>query len=97
VRRDRSLVSIVEDVDIDAAHHPFWNVMWTFFLIWIWVSWLWLLISVVSDVYRRPDLSGAAKASWTIIILLVPFIGALVYLATQGDTMSQRRGRRHNA
>jgi hypothetical protein len=84
-------------VDFDAAHHPFWNVMWTFFLIWIWVSWFWLLISVIGDVFRRRDLSGPAKASWAIIILLVPFIGALIYLISQGGKMAERRASRHDA
>ena len=53
-----------DDVNIDAAQHPFWDVMWTFFLIWIWVSWIWLVIVVIGDIIRRRDISAGAKAAW---------------------------------
>jgi Phospholipase_D-nuclease N-terminal len=82
-------------VDLDAAHHSFWDVMWSFFLLWIWVAWLWLLILVIIDVFRRDDLSGAAKAAWTIVVLVVPFIGGLVYLISQGGRMAEERAERN--
>jgi hypothetical protein len=78
---------------MDLTDHPFWNVMWSFFIIWIWLAWFWFLIQVVTDVFRRRDLSGPAKATWSIIILLLPLIGALTYLFTQGDKMSDRHAR----
>jgi Phospholipase_D-nuclease N-terminal len=76
---------------VDFTTHPFLNVMWTFFIIWVWVAFFWLLIMVISDVFRRHDLSGAGKAGWTIIVLILPFIGALIYLITQGSNMAERR------
>jgi len=84
-------------VNIDAAQHPFWDVMWTFFVIWIWVCWFWLLIMVVSDVFRRPDLTSAGKAAWLIIVLLLPLVGALAYLLLQGGEMAERRAERYSA
>jgi hypothetical protein len=81
-------------VNIDAAQHPFWEVMWTFFLIWIWVSWLWLVIVMIGDIIRRDDLSTAAKAAWGIIILVIPFLGVLIYLISQGSSMADRRAHR---
>jgi hypothetical protein len=80
-----------EGAAVDFTDHPFLHVMWTMFIIWIWVAWFWLLISVFGDVFRRRDLSGAAKASWAIIILILPFIGSLVYLVSQGGNMAERR------
>ena len=41
---------------MDFTDHPFLNVMWTMFIIWIWVAWFWLLIMVFGDVFRRHDL-----------------------------------------
>jgi hypothetical protein len=78
---------------MDLTDHPFWNVMWSFFLIWIWVAWFWFLIQVIADVFRRRDLSGPAKATWSIFVLIVPLIGALTYMITQGDKMADRHAR----
>ena len=83
-----------DDVNIDAAQHPFWDVMWTFFLIWIWVSWIWLVIVVIGDIIRRRDLSTGAKAAWGIIVLILPLVGALIYLISQGGKMAERRAQR---
>jgi hypothetical protein len=78
---------------MDFTAHPFWHIMWTFFIIWIWAAWFWFLIKVIGDVIQRRDLSGPAKATWTIIIFILPFIGALTYLITQGDKMTERNAR----
>jgi len=71
--------------------------MWTFFVIWIWVCWFWLLIMVVSDVFRRPDLTSAGNAACLIIVLLLPLVGALAYLISQGGEMAERRAERYSA
>jgi hypothetical protein len=56
-----------------------------------WVLWIWLLITVYSDVFRRPDIGGGAKAGWVILTLFLPFIGVFAYLITQGRGMGERR------
>jgi hypothetical protein len=48
---------------VDLTDHPFSHIMWSFFIVWIWVSWFWFLIVVIGDVFRRRDLSGPAKAT----------------------------------
>jgi hypothetical protein len=63
----------------------FWSMLW-FFLFFIWI---WLLIIVFSDIFRSPDLSGWGKALWTIFIILVPYLGVLVYLIARGHKMSE--------
>jgi hypothetical protein len=78
---------------VDFTEHPFLHIMWSFFIIWIWISFFWLLIAVIGDVFRRRDLSGPAKATWSIIVLILPLIGALAYLCTQGDKMVDRHAR----
>ena len=63
----------------------FWSMLW-FFLFFIWI---WLLIVVFGDIFRSPDLSGWAKALWTIFIIVVPYLGVFVYLIARGHKMSE--------
>jgi hypothetical protein len=70
--------------------YPVLDVFWTMFEIFAFVVWFWLLFVVLSDVFRSRDLSGWAKAAWTIFVLVLPLIGILVYLVTRGRSMNQR-------
>jgi Phospholipase_D-nuclease N-terminal len=63
-----------------AVDYPFLNIMWTMFIFFAWVIWIWLLIMVLADVFRRPDLSGWAKAGWTCFVIFLPLLGVLVYM-----------------
>jgi hypothetical protein len=63
----------------------FWSFLW-FFLFFIW---LWLLIVVFSDIFRSKDLSGWAKAIWTIFVIIVPYLGVFVYLIARGHKMGE--------
>ena len=76
---------------MDFTNHPFLNVMWTFFMVFVWLAWLWLLVTIAVDIFRRRDVSGWAKAVWLIFIVFLPFLGVLIYLITQGDGMGQRQ------
>ena len=69
----------------------FWQVIWTMFIFFLWIIWIWLLIVVFSDLFRRHDCSGWAKAGWSIFIILLPFLGVFVYLIAQGQAMGERR------
>jgi hypothetical protein len=69
----------------------FWQVIWTMFIFFMWVIWIWLLIVVFSDLFRRHDASGWAKAGWSVFIILLPFLGVFVYLIAQGKQMGERR------
>jgi uncharacterized membrane protein YcjF (UPF0283 family) len=51
--------------------------------------WIWLLIVVVSDLFRSHDLSGWAKAAWVIGIVILPYLGVLLYLIVRGSKMAQ--------
>ena len=74
-----------------ASSYPFLNVVWTMFVFFAWVIWIWFLIYILIDVYRRHDLSGLGKAGWTILLIFVPFLAALIYLIKQGGAMAERR------
>jgi hypothetical protein len=63
----------------------FWTMLWfTMFFIWIW-----LLVIVFSDIFRSHDLTGWGKAGWTILIIVLPYIGVLVYLIVRGKKMGE--------
>jgi hypothetical protein len=55
-----------------AADYPFLDVVWTMFIFFAWVIWIWLLITVLVDVFRRHDLSGWGKAGWTVFKIFLP-------------------------
>ena len=73
------------------SDHPFLDVLWSGFLIFLWVGWIFLVVLVLMDIFRRHDNSGWSKALWVIAIVIVPWLGVLVYLITQGNSMGQRR------
>jgi general stress protein CsbA len=77
-----------------AAEYPFLNIFWTMIIFFCWVAWIWMVIAIFSDIFRRHDASGFKKALWCIFIIVVPFLGALVYLIANGDGMSQRQRER---
>jgi hypothetical protein len=63
----------------------------SFFLIFIWVAWIWLVISILIDIFRSDDLSGWGKAGWTLLVVFATWIGALIYLIARGKGMNERR------
>ena len=71
--------------------YPILGAFWTIFMIFLWVIWFWILITVFIDLFRSHDLSGWAKAAWFIFILLIPLIGVLVYLIVRGGKMHQHQ------
>jgi hypothetical protein len=73
-----------------AADYPFLDVFWTMILFFCWVAWIWMLILIFSDVFRR-DISGWAKAGWCLFVLVLPFLGAFVYLIANGKGLTERR------
>jgi predicted membrane channel-forming protein YqfA (hemolysin III family) len=60
------------------------------FAIFIFLLWLWLLITVFSDLIRRHDLSGLAKVIWVIVLVVLPYIGIFAYILTQSSGMAER-------
>ena len=69
--------------------YPVLGVFWTILMIFLWVIWFWILITIIIDIFRSHDLSGWAKALWFVFILFLPLIGVLVYLIARGGKMHQ--------
>jgi hypothetical protein len=74
-----------------AADYPFLDVFWTILIFFMWVIWIWILVTVLSDVFRRSDISGWGKAAWTLFVIVLPYLGVFIYLITQGRQMGERR------
>jgi hypothetical protein len=72
------------------SSYPLLSIFWTIFIIFLWVIWIWILITVFISIFRSPDLSGGAKALWFLFVLFIPLIGVLVYLIARGGSMSER-------
>jgi hypothetical protein len=75
---------------IFAADYPFLNILWTMIIFFSWVIWIWMIIVILGDVFRRRDLSGWGKAAWTVFLIVLPFLGALIYLIANHDGMADR-------
>jgi hypothetical protein len=71
--------------------YPALSVFWTIVEIFLWVLWFWVLIMVLIDLFRSPDLSGFAKAMWFLFVLFIPLIGVLAYLIIRGSSMHERQ------
>ncbi len=73
-----------------AADYALGEVLWTMFVLFMWIIWFWLLITVFSDLFRDHETSGAAKAGWAIFVILLPYLGVFVYLLARGSGMAER-------
>ena len=79
---------------VAASNYPFLHVMWSIFVFFGVVLWFWLLFSVFGDLFRRDDIGGWGKTGWTVLVILVPLIGAFIYLIVEGRAMTARYGPR---
>src|SRR5262245_13599313 len=80
-----------------AADYPFMDVLWTMLIFFFWVIWIWIVITVLIDVFRRHDIGGFAKALWVIFVIILPWLGVLIYLIAEHDGMRERSIRQAQA
>jgi hypothetical protein len=80
-----------------AADYPFLDVLWTMILFFCWVAWFWILILIITDLFRRHDTSGWIKALWVIFLIVLPFLGVLIYLIVNSKGMAERQAERAQA
>jgi hypothetical protein len=71
-------------------NYPLLNAFWTMMLLFIWIAWIFLVVRIVLDIFRSPDLGGWGKAGWLLLVLVLPFLGVLVYLIARGGGMADR-------
>jgi hypothetical protein len=73
-----------------ATSYPFLEVFWTMLIFFAFVIWIWILITVLIDIFRRHDTSGFAKVLWIIFIIILPYLGVFVYLIAEHKGMTER-------
>jgi hypothetical protein len=73
-----------------AASYPFLDVLWSMVIFFAFIIWIWLLITVFADVFRRRDIGGGMKAIWIIFVILLPYLGVLIYLIAEHNGMADR-------
>ena len=73
-----------------AADYPFLDVLWTMFIFFLFIIWIWILITVFADIFRRKDVGGGSKALWIIFVILLPYLGVLIYLIANHAGMAER-------
>jgi ABC-type transport system involved in multi-copper enzyme maturation permease subunit len=72
----------------------FGNFLLDVFSIFMFILWFWLLIMVISDLFRRHDISGFSKAIWVIALIVFPYIAIFIYLISQSRGMAERSNQR---
>ena len=77
----------------------FGDILLTMLALFFWAALIWMFIGVFADIFRRRDLSGGAKAGWAFLIVVLPFLGVLIYLiarpaVVETDLPKGRKARR---
>jgi len=75
---------------VAATSYPFLEVFWTMLIFFAFVVWLWILFTVIADLFRRHDTSGFMKVLWIIFIIVLPYLGVFVYLIAEHKGMTER-------
>src|SRR4051794_38618542 len=73
-----------------ASDYPFVDVLGSMLFFFFWVIWIWIVITVLIDVFRRHDIGGFSKALWVIFVVILPWLGVLIYLIAEHDGMRDR-------
>ena len=71
------------------ALDSFGQVLWGMFAFFFWFMLIWIFITIFADIFRRRDLSGWAKAGWILLLVFVPFLGALIYMIARPKMTAQ--------
>jgi hypothetical protein len=80
-----------------ATSYPLLEVFWTMLIFFAFVVWIWILITVLIDIFRRRDTSGFAKVMWIVFIILLPYLGVFVYLIAEHKGMTERAVKQQQA
>ena len=74
---------------VGSASFTFWDAIWSMVAFFFWFMAIWIFIGLFADIFRRNDLSGVAKAGWLLLLIILPFLGALIYIAMRPKVTAQ--------
>ena len=69
---------------------PLLDLIWVMLMWFLFFAWIVVIVGVVTDIFRSPDLSGLGKAGWVLLVILIPWVGAAIYLIARGEGLSLR-------
>jgi hypothetical protein len=78
------------DPYLEESAMSFWDIVWFIFITWVFVAYLMVMFSIISDIFRDREMSGIVKALWCLALIFVPFLTALIYIVTRGGDMADR-------
>jgi hypothetical protein len=67
----------------------FWDLVWSMVVFFFWFMFIWIFIAIFADIFRRNDISGGSKAIWIIVLVILPFLGALIYMVMRPKVTAQ--------
>ena len=70
--------------------YPFFGIFGSMIIFFLWLTWFWLLFTVVRDIFRRDDIGGGSKVLWLVFALVVPFLGVFAYWIANDEGMTRR-------
>lgn len=73
-----------------AYDYPLLGLFWTMIIVFVWIAWIFLVVRIFIDIFRSDDLGGWGKALWSLFVIVLPFLGVLVYLIARGHSMGER-------
>ena len=76
---------------MDTSPNTFWEILVWSFWIFIWISAIMIWFRCVFDLFSDKTLSGWGKAGWSLVLIFLPWLGALIYLIARGRSMSERQ------
>jgi uncharacterized membrane protein YcjF (UPF0283 family) len=79
------------------ADFTFTSFLWDVLVIFAFVIWFWLLITVFGDIFRRRDISGWGKTAWSILVIIAPYFGVFIYLIAEHSGMAERNAQQLQA
>ncbi len=67
----------------------FWDFVWAMLVFYFWFMFIWIFVSIIGDIFRREDVSGWGKAGWLFVLVVLPFLGSLVYMIARPKLTEQ--------
>ncbi len=73
------------------ADVTFGDLLLMVFEIFLFVVWIWILFTIITDLFRNHEMSGWLKAVWIVLLVFIPYLTALIYLIVYGSDMRERQ------
>lgn len=74
---------------VGTSSFTFWDAIWAMVAFFFWFMFIWIFIALFADIFRRNDLSGGMKAIWVLVLVVLPFLGALIYIVMRPKVTAQ--------